>query len=101
MNKKKARIYKDEIYRYIFLKNEFTKVLLKSISKNQQIKPTVRGLCIFKLQKKITFLSKQKNYCVLTGKSRGTNLLTNTSRQMLNKLAQIGELANLRSNNLK
>jgi len=101
MSKKKARLNRDEIYRYIFLKNEILKIILKSISKNQQIKPIIRGLCILKNQKKITYISKQKNYCLLTGKSRGTTTLTNTSRQMLNKLAQYGELTNIRSNNLK
>lgn len=101
MDKKKIRLSRDEIRRIIFLKKELKRLLLKSIIKNQQISPKIRGFALYKLQSENIFFSRQKNFCILTGKSGSVLKLTNTSRQMLNKLAQEGALINIKTNNIK
>jgi ribosomal protein S14 len=101
MDRKKIRLSRDEIRRIMFLKKELKRLLLKSILKNQQISPKIRGFALYKLQSENVFYSRQKNFCVLTGKSGSVLKLTNTSRQMLNKLAQEGSLINIKTNNIK
>lgn len=101
MNAKKLKISRDEILRLIFLKKEIKRILLKSIIKNQQVRPLSRGFCTYKLQREKNFFSRQKNICIITGKSGGVYSLTHTSRQMMNKLLQEGFLTNVKSNNNK
>lgn len=101
MNVKKIKISRDELLRIIFLKKEIKTILLKSIIKNQQIKPIYRGLCAYKLQKLKTFFTRQKNICIITGKSGGVYSVSNTSRQVLNKLLQEGFVTNMKNNNTK
>lgn len=101
MNAKKIKISRDEILRIIFLKKEIKTVLLKSILKNQQIKPVYRGLCSYKLQRTRTYLTRQKNICIITGKYGGVFSISNTSRQVLNKLLQEGFVTNMKTNNSK
>ena len=95
------KLSRDEILRLMFLKNEVQTVLLKSILKNQQIKPTVRNLCSFKIQRKKLFFCRQKNICLITGKSGGVYSISNTSRQVLNKMLQEGFVTNVKTNNTK
>lgn len=101
MNSKKLRLSKDELYRIIFLKKELKQMILKSIKKNQQLKNYLRIYAAYLYQKNSAFISKQKNYCLITSKSGGVYSLTNTSRQCINKLAQEGYLINLKANNVK
>lgn len=101
MDKKKSKLSRDEILRMIFLKKEIKKILLKSILKNQQIKPTVRGLCSYKIQRDKVFFTRQKSICLVTGKSGSVYSLTNTSRQVLNKMLQEGFVTNVKTNNTK
>lgn len=95
------RLSRDEIRRILYLKKELKRTLLKSILRNQQLSPKVRGFALYKLQTENVFYSRQKNFCIQTGKSGGVIKLTNTSRQVLNKLAQEGYLINIKTNNIK
>lgn len=101
MNSVKNRLSRDEILRIIFIKKEFKRILLKSILKNQQIKPVYRGFCSYKLQAEKNFFTRQKNLCILTSKSGGVYKISNTSRQCLNKLLQEGFVTNVKTNNTK
>jgi len=101
MDRKTIRLSRDEIRRIMYLKQELKRLILKSILKNQQISPKIRGFALYKLQSENVFFSRQKNFCVLTSKSGSVLKLTNTSRQMLNKMAQDGSLINLKTNNIK
>lgn len=101
MDRKTIRLSRDEIRRTMFLKKELKRILLKSIITNQQTSPKVRAFALYKLQVENVFYSRQKNFCILTGKSGSVVKLTNTSRQMLNKMAQTGSLTNIKTNNIK
>jgi ribosomal protein S14 len=101
MERKQIRLSRDEIRRVMFLKKELKRMILKSILKNQQLSPKIRGFALYKLQTENVYYSRQKNFCILTGKSGSVLKLTNTSRQMLNKLAQEGSVINVKTNNIK
>lgn len=101
MDSKKLKISRDEILRLLFLKKEIKRILLKSIIHNQQTKPIYRGFCIYKLQQNKIFYTRQKNFCIITGKSGGVFSISNTSRQVLNKLLQEGFVTNMKTNNSK
>ena len=101
MDRKTIRLSRDEIRRIMYLKQELKRLILKSILKNQQLSPKTRGFALYKLQTENVFYSRQKNFCVLTSKSGSVLKLTNTSRQMLNKMAQDGSLIGLKTNNIK
>lgn len=101
MNVRKMRLSKDELYRILFLKKELKQIILKSIKKNQQLKNNIRLRAAYLYQKNTSFITKQKNYCLLTSKSGGVYKITNTSRHCINKLAQEGFLINVKSNNTK
>jgi len=101
MTKRFIRISKDEVRRILFLKNELRRVLLKSIKRNQQIEPIKRIIAQHKIQNSFLYLSRQKNFCVKTGKSGGVYKFSNLSRHMINKNAQQGYLINIKTNNSK
>jgi len=101
MDRKKTRLSRDEIRRIIFLKKELKRILLKSILRNQQLTPKTRAYALYKLQLENVFYTRQKNFCLITGRSGGVLKLTNTSRHVLNKLAQEGHLINIKTNNIK
>lgn len=101
MDQKKIKIRKDEIKRIKFLKNELLKIILKSIMHNNQIKPKYRAFAFYKINKKKTYLTQQKNYCMLTGRAKGVWSMWNISRHMINKYAKFGHLPNIKVNNEK
>lgn len=101
MSVKFLKISKDEIRRLMFLKKEIKRILLKSIYRNQGIKPIYRGLCAYKIQQDNLMSSRQKNICIITGKNRGTYSVSNTSRHILNKMLQEGFVTNMKTNNMK
>lgn len=80
--------------RYLFKKSEKQRLTLKIISKNLNIKKKIR----WKLQQKWFFfhqnssLTRIKNLCVLTGRSKSIYRLFKISRIQLRKLASIGYL---------
>lgn len=97
----KLKLHRDEILRLIFLKKEFKRILLKSIIKNQQIKPVIRGFCVYKIQRDKNFWTRSENICIITARSKGNYKMTNTSRHVFNKLLQEGFLTNIKTNNNK
>lgn len=101
MSVKYLAVSRDEIRRLLFLKKEIKRILLKSIYKNQQIKPIYRGFCVYKIQQDNIMTSRQKNICIITGKNRGIYSVTNTSRHALNKMLQEGFITNMKTNNTK
>lgn len=101
MKNRQIKLLRDETLRLLYLKNELKNIILKSIRINQQIKPIYKVYATYLIQKNSKFISKQKNYCLITGKSGGVYKYTNTSRQILNKLAQEGYITNIKSNNMK
>lgn len=89
---------KDLIKRKFFLKNELKYIILKSIISNKNVKPIVRGFCVFKLNsfKKISRISNQNNPCLLTGRIGGVYKLTQISRHSMVKFSTHGLMTNLR-----
>jgi len=101
MRKPLIRLSRDEIRRIIFLKKEYKNIILKSILRNRQTNNNVRMFTLYKIQKNTTFLSRQKNFCILTGRAGGVWKISNTSRHCLNKFLQEGMLTNIKVNNIK
>jgi len=73
MRSKFINIYKDKVKRKKFLKTELKSIILKSIFRNFQTNDMIR-LSVFKqitfLNKK-SFISKQNNMCLITGRMGG------------------------------
>ncbi len=88
------KIKKNIKQRYIFKNFEKKRLILKIISKNRNIAKELR----WKLQQKWFFLNRNssitriKNICVLTGRSRSIYRLFKISRIQLRKLASTGFL---------
>ncbi len=101
MERKNIRIRRDELLRLKYLKKEYTHTLLKSISKTQALSPLIRYYSFTKLQKHFSYISRWKNYCLLTGRSKGTTKIFGISRHMLNKLGQQGYVPGFTRNNSK
>lgn len=101
LDNKNLNLRKDEIKRIKFLKNEINYNLLKSIINNQQIKPKYRAFANYKLQRTFLFFTQQKNYCLLTARSRGVWKFCNMSRHQINKFAKLGYLINIKPHNEK
>ena len=101
MERKKLRINRDEIIRLTFLKNEYVFTLLKSVYKTRTLTPLNRFYAFFIFNKHKINFSRLKNYCILTGRSKGTTKIFNMSRHQLNKKAQFGYVTNFSRNNHK
>lgn len=101
MKQSLCKVSKDEIRRIIYIKKELKNTLLKSLLKNQQVNPNIRFWVFYKIQQNCTFISRQNNRCVVTGRSGGVWKLTNMSRHMMNKRFQFGLIPNVRTNNVK
>ena len=101
MERKNIRIRRDEILRLKYIKNEYNYTILKSVFKTRSIKPTVRFFAYTILQKKKFFISRWKNYCILTGRSKGVTKNFNISRHVLNKFGQQGYVTGYTRNNYK
>ena len=80
--------------RYLFKKSEKQRLTLKIISKNLNLKKNIR----FKLKERwltfenITSITRIKNICVLTGRSRSIYRFLKLSRIQFRKLASQGLL---------
>jgi ribosomal protein S14 len=95
------KLYKDEVKRIKFLKNEFNLKILKSIVRSGQCPSKYRFDALRRIQKKKVRLSTQRNFCLMTGRGAGVYKFANLSRQMINKMCQYGELNSIRTNNKK
>ena len=88
------KIKKNIIQRYLFKNLEKKRLILKIISKNLNIKQDLR----WKIQQKWFFfnqnssITRLKNICILTGRSRSIYRLFKISRIQLRKLASEGLL---------
>lgn len=90
----KKKIKKNINQRYLFKQYEKQRLILKIISKNLNLKKEIR----FKLKERwinfenITSLTRIKNICILTGRSRSIYRFLKLSRIQFRKLASIGFL---------
>jgi ribosomal protein S14 len=84
--------------RNFFLKNEIKKILLKSLKKNQAVTLPRRYLAAYYLTTlpKISTSSVPVNRCSFSGRSWGTNRLTNTSRFIFRTKAYNAQLPGCR-----
>jgi ribosomal protein S14 len=101
MERKNIRIRRDETLRIKFLKNELKLVILKSITRTSELPELVRFYAFTKIQKKYAFVSRWKNFCLLTGRARGNTKMFNVSRHMLNKISQQGYTSGFTRNNFR
>lgn len=100
MKRNFKNITKDLIKRKRFIKNEFKKIILKSIIQNKSTKPITRSFATFKLlsfTRKVK-ISRQKNVCLLRGRNKGVYKLTQLCRHMTVKWGVVGNLQNLKIN---
>lgn len=90
----KKKIKKNIKQRYLFKNLEKNRLILKILLKNLNIKTNLR----WKIQQKIIFFNQQssitriKNICILTGRSRSIYRLFKISRIQLRKLISEGLL---------
>jgi len=99
MKNKHININKDLIKRKNYLKNEIKIIVLKSIVRNQSVKPTLRSLAKKKMSqiKLKSFISKQNNnICLYTGRIKGVLRLTEMSRHHMKKFSTTGTLQNIK-----
>jgi ribosomal protein S14 len=98
MKRGKKNISKDLISRKYYIKNEFKKIILKSIIQNKNTKPIVRSYAYFKLIHFATksSISKQLNVCLLRGRTKGVWKFAQLCRHAINKLAVSGSLQNIK-----
>lgn len=93
----KKQIKKNINQRYLFDKHEKKRLILKAITQNINLSTTVR----WKVQKKFYPLSSNssitriKNRCIITGRSRSVYRFFKLSRIQLRKLASTGHLPGL------
>jgi len=96
MNKKKKNIFKDKKNRLNFLKNEFKKIIYKSIKKNAA-KPVIKTILfnfLYSNNKKINSISRQYNICLLQGRIGGVYKQFQICRHAMLKLGTEGTLQN-------
>lgn len=101
MERKHIRIRRDEALRLKFLKLEYRNLILKSIIKTRMLAPVTRFYALSKIQKNHVFLSRWKNYCLITGRGRGITHMFNISRHTLNKQGQQGYIMGFSRNNCR
>jgi small subunit ribosomal protein S14 len=89
-------ITKDNIKKLHFVKQEWKKLILKSILQNKNIKPLIRSYCFYKLVnlKKKSSISNQNNPCLIRGRFKGVYKKFGLCRHVINKLALNGNLQN-------
>ena len=84
-----------------YLKKENNHAVLKSITRTRTITPIIRFYAFTQIQKNCNYISRWKNFCLLTGRSKGTTKMFNISRHMLNKLSQKGFVSGFTRDNTK
>lgn len=99
MERKNIRIRRDELLRLKFLKKEYTIIILKSVIHTRSISPLVRFHAYTRLNKHTHYISRWKNYCILTGRGKGVYSMFSVSRHVINKLGQQGYLSGFTRNN--
>jgi hypothetical protein len=99
---KNLKIYKDLIKRKLYLKKELTIRILKTLIRNQNLTYLRKSLYCFLLTmktKKRNSIVFQESRCLLTGKSKTNFKITSLSRHSTKKLADMGLLQNIKSEN--
>ena len=99
MKNKIINIKKDIIKRKRYTKLEIKYIILKSIIRNQNIKPLIRIKAIRLNCKKsyLSYMSKQKNnICVKTGRIKGVYNQFNLSRHYIKYLGSNNNLQNIK-----
>jgi ribosomal protein S14 len=96
MRSRELVILKDKIKRKYFLKTELKKIILKSIIQNFGANDIVRLSAFKKITsfKRKTYISRQNNVCLLTGRMGGVYKLYNLSRHSMKRMAKINMLQN-------
>jgi ribosomal protein S14 len=96
MRNSKLVITKDKVKRKSFLKNEIKKIILKSVFRNFQINEILRAHALKKLTflEKKSFISKQNNVCLITGRFGGVFKKYDLSRHSIKKIAKLNFLQN-------
>lgn len=96
MRKRKKNVYKDLIFRGLYLKYELKKIILRSLKRSKTttpIKVVYINYILSKFDKKAS-ISRQYNPCLLMGRIGGVYKKYQFSRHMLLKLATRGNLQN-------
>lgn len=102
MNKNIKNIIKEKIIFKKIQKREIYIKILKSISQNNNIKCKLKNYTFFFLNKKltnVTYRSKKKKICFLTGKRGGFLGQVGFSRHTIKKLILNNRFTNLKKNN--
>jgi ribosomal protein S14 len=96
MRSKFISIYKDKVKRKKFLKTELKSIILKSIFQNFQSNEIIRLSAFKKITflKKKSFISKQNNVCLLSGRFGGVYKWTDVSRHNMKMLSKYNMLHN-------
>lgn len=99
MFKVNANIYKNNLKKIYYIKNEFKVILLKSIIHDKNVKPIIRSYCLYKLTniKKKSRISFQKSVCLILGKHRAIYSKFQIKRHTLKKLNTLAKIPNLKS----
>ena len=98
MKSKYIVIYKDVLKRKKFLKTELKSIILKSVLQNFQSKEIIR----LSAYKKLTFLpkksyiSKQNNMCLLSGRFGGVYKFIGLSRHNIKNFSKFNMLQNIK-----
>jgi len=91
-------ILKTKLLKTIILKNIISNLIKKSIFQNRNIKPKIRLLAFFNINKNKTTKTKIKNTCLLTGRKKSINKNLHLSRHQLNILSKTNNLQNFKIN---
>lgn len=94
----KKKLHKDKNLRSLFLKNETSRRVLKSIIKNGYLSLEIRKKAQIELSSfpKNTSIVRLRNRCLLTGRGKGIVGGFNLSRLMLRKLGRDGMVHGLK-----
>ena len=92
------KIQKEMFLKKTFIKYEIKKIILKSITQNNNVKPIYRANALYKLSKLIKKMgiSKNNNICLKSGRSKGVYKLTNFSRHYMRTLFIQNNLQNIK-----
>lgn len=98
MKRNRKNVTKDLINRKHYIKNEFKKLILKSVMQNKNAKPIVRAHAYFKMIHfpKKSSISNQINVCLLRGRTKGVWKFAQMCRHVIVKLAVTGNLQNMK-----
>jgi len=99
MRNRDTVLRKDMVKRKSFLKNEFKKIIFKSISQNFGVTYMLRievlkNLIFFKRKSSI---SRQNNVCLLTGRVGGVYGKYNLSRHSIKRVGKLNMLNNTKA----